>query len=231
MKIITTILTVAAFAGCGDNIKPNNDGPLGPMKDSGGIPAAPALGTQIDRMGRPAINTALNHAFDPVASSAGTAKDAYNADGSPGGWTQYAPQIAQNLAIIDVLDGMCGNQVLYNNSESGGGSAAPTSYGPLASILADDELYLDTTVGACDITTNDAHANYLSVEFYVVTGLPNSTCGGREPHNDVMATSYSALAIGITGFATDGSYKPAFSDGAPVHTDLSANFPYLGTPH
>jgi hypothetical protein len=234
MKIITTILTVAAFAGCGDNIKPNNDGPIGPMKDSGGIPAAPALGTQIDRMGRPAINTALNHAFDPNSATAGTGKDAYNADGSPGGWTQYAPQFAANLAVIDALDGMCGNQVLYNGSITGGGSAAATSYGTLASILSDDELYLDTSIDTCNITINNSNANYLSVELEVASAgsIVHTTCGGREPHNDVMATSYTALALGVGGFVTsDGSFLPMFSDGAPVHTDLSANFPYLGTPH
>ncbi|HEY1810779.1 MAG TPA: hypothetical protein VGG74_00395 [Kofleriaceae bacterium] len=234
MKIITTILTVAAFAGCGDNIKPN-DAPIGPMKDSGGgIPAAPALGTQIDRMGRPAINTALNHAFDPVASSAGTAKDAYNADGSPGGWTQYAPQFAANLAVIDALDGHCNNQVLYNGSISGGGSATATSYGTLASILSDDELYLDTSISACNITISNSNANYLAVELEVASAgsIIHTTCGGREPHNDVMATSYTALALGVGGFVTsDGSFLPMFSDGATAHTDLSTDFPYLGTPH
>jgi hypothetical protein len=242
MKIITTILTVAAFAGCGDNLKPN-DAPVGPGSDAGGIPAAPALGVQIDRMGRPAINTALNHAFDPTKTAANAAKDAYNADGSPGGWMQYAPQFAANLAVIDALDtgipegsgvGGCGNQVLYNGSISGGGSAAATSYGTLASILTDDELYLDTTIDNCDITIADSHANYLSVELEVASAgaIVHTTCGGREPHNDVMATSYTALAIGVGGFTTaDGSFKPALSDGATVHTDLSANFPYLGTPH
>ena len=62
---------------------------------SGGFPAAPALGAQIDRLGRPAINTVLNHGFDGSASSAGAAKDAYNADGSPGGWLQYVPRVRE----------------------------------------------------------------------------------------------------------------------------------------
>src|SRR5438045_6193332 len=47
--------------------------------DGGGPPAPPALGAQIDRMGRPAINTALNNTFNADAASKGKAKDAYNA--------------------------------------------------------------------------------------------------------------------------------------------------------
>jgi hypothetical protein len=234
MKIISMIVTVTAFAACGDNIKPNSgsDGGSGSGSGSGSanIPPVPALGTQVDRLGRPAINTALNHGFDPDAASAGSAKDAYNADGSPGGWSQYAAQFASNLAIIDALDGVCGNQVLYNNSLGGGGSATATSYGELASILADDELYMDTKIGTSDV--GSAHVNYLSIELEVASegGLVHTTCGGRDPNNDVMATTYSAIAIGETGFTLPG-FAPKLSDGATDHTDLTADFPFLGEPH
>ncbi len=35
---------------------------------------------------------------------AATAKDAYNQDGSPGGWGQYVPEFMRNLAVLDALD-------------------------------------------------------------------------------------------------------------------------------
>jgi len=235
MKTLSLFLAVAAFAGCGDNLKVNGTDGGNTHSDGGGTPAVPQLGTEIDRMGRPAINTALNHGFDATAA-AGTAKDAYNADGSPGGWSSYAAQFAANLAILDSLDtGLgagygCGNQALYNGNVSGGGSAAATSYATLAGILTDDELNLDTSIGVCDLATS--HSNYLSVEFAVVTTVTNTTCGGRAPTNDVMATSYTLLAIGIAGFSVDGKFTPGFSDGATVHADVSNdNFPFLGTPH
>jgi hypothetical protein len=231
MRILSMLATVVMFGACGDNIKPKMDAP--PAPSDAGVPAVPALGVQIDRMGRPAVNTALNNPFNPTGSGS-AAKDAYNADGSPGGWSQYAPLFAGNLAILDALDtglgtnGGCGNQALYNNGQ--GGAANPQSYAALAGILADDELNLDTSMGMCNIS--DSNQNYLSVEFAVVIGLPNTVCGGRDPLNDVMATSYTLLAIGIAGFALDGKFTPAFSDGATVHADVDdQTFPFLGAPH
>src|ERR1700689_1884549 len=110
MKIISMLVAVTALAACGDNIKPNSGGDAGSGSGSGrgsaGTPAGPQLGTQIDRLGRPAVNTALNHGFDANPATAGAAKDAYNADQSPGGWMQYAAEFAKNLAVIDALDGV-----------------------------------------------------------------------------------------------------------------------------
>jgi Domain of unknown function (DUF4331) len=236
MKIISMVVAVTAFAACGDNIKPNSGGDAGSGSGSGsgsniGTPAVPQLGTQIDRLGRPAVNTALNHGFDANAATAGAAKDAYNADQSPGGWSQYTTQFAANLAIIDALDGVCGNQVLYNTVLAGGGSASAQSYVELASILADDELYLDTQIGASD-SGAPSHVNYLAIELEVASGgvIAHTTCGGRDPNNDVMATTYTALAIGVTGFNMT-TFAPALTDGATVHTDLTADFPFLGEPH
>jgi hypothetical protein len=235
MKIISMLVAVTAFAACGDNIKPNSGGDAGSGHDggsgSGGVPPVPQLGTQIDRLGRPAVNTALNHGFDPNPATAGAAKDAYNADGSPGGWMQYAPEFAKNLAVIDALDGTCGNQVLYNGMLGGGGPANAQSYLELASILADDELYVDTGDKVSD-SGPPAHVNYLAIELEVASGgaLVHTTCGGRDPNNDVMATTYSALAIGQMGFNQE-TFAPLLSDGATDHADLTADFPFLGQPH
>lgn len=251
---LLSILSVAAIAACGDNLKvpvdATHDTGANPDAFCSNCPAVPTLGAQIDRMGRPAINTALNHGFDPTAA-AGTAKKAYNEDESVGTWAaSYAPAFMVNLPLIDVLDtGLtctngtctpnaastpgdgCGDQVLFNMSPTGGGTPAANSYGALATILADDQLYLDTSKGVCDIPTT--HQNYLAVEFNVVTMLPNQVCGGRAPTNDVIDTSYTVLAMGINGFnATNGMFTPAFGDGVGPHADVDiTTFPFLGAPH
>ena len=244
--ILLTVLTSIAAINCGDNLKVTNDGGNHGSDGGGsgsGFPAAPAIGLQIDRLGRPAINTALNHGFDGTAA-AGSAKDAYNQDGSPGGWvTAYTVEFMKNLAILDALntglhcvsgactgsatENGCGDQVEYNGTVTGGGSAAPTSYQMLGGLLANDQLFLDTSKTMCDIPTN--HQNYLAVEFGVLTSS-NNTCGGRDPLNDVIDTSYAALAIGLQGFALD--FTPAFGDGVGPHTDVTdTTFPFLGAPH
>ncbi|HSD87409.1 MAG TPA: DUF4331 family protein [Kofleriaceae bacterium] len=262
MKNMIKLLAITvALAACGDNkglpdAHPRPDGPPADAQCSN-CPAAPTLGTQIDRMGRPAVNTLLNRAFEPPTAGQGTAKDAYNADATASGWvTAYAPEFMKGLGMIDSLDtGFCGNgicelgetgtdipatacaadcaaaetgtiatacanQTLYNGGQ--GSTPMTTSYQTLASILASDELYLDTTKTIC--------AFYLAVEFGVATGN-HTTCGGRAPEYDVVDFSLSALAIGINGFSTDGMFTPKFSDGAPKHTDYLSAFPYLGEPH
>jgi hypothetical protein len=205
--------------------------------DGPSIPPKPGRGAQIDRMGRPAINTALEHVFDLSGTSKGAAKDAYNQDVTPAGWSGYVNEFAKNLGVYDSVDsGLtctsgtcmasaangCGNQVLYNGTVAGGGSPMATSYSTLAGVLADDRLYLDTTKSACSY--------YLAIEFGAVTGLGNTTCGGRTPTYDVVDFSYTLLTAGIAGF--DVNFTPALGDGVGVHSDVSnVAFPFLGPPH
>ncbi len=242
-------LAAVPLLDCGDNAgQPDAFTKKDAGSGSGMIPPPPALGAQIDRMGRPAINTALDHAFDPSVASKGAAKDTYNQDTAIASWgTTYVAGkdlFAYNLGLIDAVDGGlgcvdgtcaghvgsggCGNQVLYNGVLTGGGTAAAGSYTTLAAILADDELYLDTTKGTCGL--------YLAVEFGFASTLGNQTCGGRAPSYDVMGASYTALAIGLTGFKTsDGSFTPFINSavtGVSPHADTSdAAFPFLGAPH
>ena len=190
--------------------------------DAGGFPQLPALGTnQIDRMGRAAINTALNHAFDPTAA-AGTAKNAYNQDQNISGWvTSYTPQFAGNLAVLDALHtgelsdggGGCGDQPFFDPLAD----AAAPGYVGLASLLANDTLYLDTSATTC--------TTYLAVELEAAGVIPLSThdCGGRKPASviagttiyDVISTTYSVA----TGLPNDGLT-------APTKTS-SSTFPYF----
>jgi hypothetical protein len=282
MKTIK-LLAIAAVAllGCGDNKQVTDAGPRDSTADAycSNCPAAPTIGAQIDRMGRPAVNTALNHGFDVTAASE-PAKKAYNEDSSRANWGTNVPEFMVNLAIVDVLDtGVCGNGICETGEQNAAGTGqctvdcttagqvggvcgnasceigetntncaadcptvgqigtastngcgnqalytsppAATSYGSLATLLSQDELYLDTGKTSCLF--------YLAVEFGVVTGGGNSTCGGRTPEYDVIDYSFSMLAMGLKGF--DTQLQPLVKDGAPKHDDLLTEFPYLGAPH
>lgn len=96
---------------------------------------------QIDRMGRPAINTAL---IDLLASTG--KKNAYNAASDPATWAgQFQAEMASNLAALDTLDGVVGNALL-----------PPAT---LASVLVDDRLIVDAGNPSCGA--------YLAVELGV----------------------------------------------------------------
>lgn len=254
MKTINLLAVAAALLlGCGDNkTAPDARVRDGMMTDTPIVfPAAPTVGAQIDRMGRAAVNTALNHGFDTTATAV-TNKKAYNEESSKTQWLAPARvgEFMSNLAIIDVLDtgvcnngicelgetnancdddcavgqvgagNGCGNQVLY--TPAGGGGPSPTSYQSLAGLLAEDELYLDTSKATC--------AFYLAVEFGVATGGGNTTCGGRAPQYDVIDFSFSMLAMGLKGFSA--SFVPQVQDGVAAHADVSPTaFPFLGAPH
>lgn len=220
--LATSLLSVAVLQGCGSDTtgtggsttstSSTGDTSSSTSTGTGGTsanPPAPKLGTQMDRFGRPAINTALNHSFDAVAASAGAAKDAYNQDSDPSKWSANAPEFAKNLAILDSLDTKCGNQLLATVVLDA------KRYGGLAGALADDRLYVDTSAAAC--------TTYLAVEANATGILPNTDCGGRKLSFDVIDVSYSALAAGaLTGVG----------DGVAADADVNGTaFPYLAGPH
>jgi len=64
-------------------------------------------------------------------------------------------------------------------------------YDALASVLADDQLYIFSDRGNCGV--------YLGAEAEVVGELPpgDGGCGGRTLDDDVIDRSYSVLAAGI----------------------------------
>ena len=176
-------------------------------------PAKPALGaTQIDRMGRAGVNTALTDPFDIVQGmTPNQVKDAYNALSDPSTWaSQFKGNIATNLAILDSLDTVCGNQLLA------GGTATAGRYDTLASVLADDRLYVRTDRTTC--------TTYLGVEANAV-GIANDDCGGRTPLYNTIDVTYSALAIGQFSGVTNGFTSD--SEGSPNAT----TFPFLGAPN
>jgi len=194
--------------------------------DSGGNPAPPTLGAQLDRIGRPAINTVGSKTFDK--NKRDMAENAYNIDSNPAQWgTNHAADIAADLAILDALDAPdptgCGNQVAVGKS-NGNMVKAMGAYDFLAGILADDRLRLFTGGdGTCGL--------YLAVEANAL-GVANMNCGGRTPVDDVITESYSLLSG-----AFDFTKMPPFlfSDGIPVDpalkTSFGAGFPFFAAKH
>ena len=183
----------------------------------GGNPPPPTLGQQIDRMGRAGVNTALTDPFNTNATmTPDQVKDAYNASRDPSTWaTAWAPTIAKNLAILDGLDRVCGNQLIAKPAP--GGTVPPDRYMPLANVLADDQLYVNTNSGAC--------TTYLAVEANATNVIPNNDCGGRTPLYNTIDVTYSLLAIGMPSGVTNG-----------ITSDVDGNanttsFPFLGNPN
>lgn len=265
MKTTIKILAVAALAlaACGDNkavvdasVKMDARPDTAYCAD---CPPAPSLGAQIDRMGRPAINTALNNGFNGDATAAQAAKKTYNENSMPSTWQTIVPEFMKNLAIIDALDtGFCGNGLceLGEANAAGGGNVAcaadcPTAaqVGTITTACGNQALYNNGMGGAPVANSYQALAGvlsddqlyldtskgtcafYLAVEFGVVIAQPNSTCGGRAPNYDVIDFTLSLGAVGLLGFSTDGMFTPDLRDGAVAHADVTQTFPFLGPPH
>lgn len=203
IRLTLLALTVGAAACGGDDDTNNNTNNTNNLQ----IPSRPALGTQIDRNGRPGITTAL---ISPLAEDTprGMDRDAYNAAGRSE-WSSYAAGIAASLAVYDSLDTVCGNQVLA------GPDAVAGRYDTLAGALADDRLYVDTSKSSC--------GQYLAVELNATGVIPNDDCGGRALDYDVIDTTYSALAIGAPTGVGDGVDA---DDGSHSNTA----FPFLAAP-
>ena len=179
-------------------------------------PPPPPLGAiQIDRMGRAGVNTALTNPFfrESVASEESQHEmivDAYNAAHDPSQWVaMFSSLITPNLAILDGLDGVCGNQVLAGPAPVAG------RYTALANILADDQLYVNTASGTCN--------QYLAVEANAI-GIANTDCGGRTPLENTIDVTYSVVAVGALTGVTNGITSDA--DGT---ASLTA-FPFLDRP-
>lgn len=205
-----------AAAGCGDDSTASTmDMATSPF------PAAPTIGsTMLDRMGRAGVNTALTDPFFTDKTMHDAKEDAYN-KAPPSMWPSFADQFATALAVYDGLDGICGNQPLYDDSKADGGAAG--AYGTLAGILANDQLLLDTRVATCDPTKN-----YLAVEVGVITGGAPASCGGRTPLDDAIDVTYAAVSGGILSGVAVVNGVTADGDGANAAT--LSSFPYLGAP-
>lgn len=170
---------------------------------SGGDDDSGDLGRQIDSMGRAAINTALVNTFEADAIR-GAAEDVYNATGNFNR-AGYRDEMAKQLAVYDALAGTCGDNPLTNRASAAPADGLATGanrYDFLATVLADDHLYLNSNSGGAVVNQCN---QYLSAELGVVgvTGL-EADCGGRTPNHDTIQTTYSAVAIGAAVGVDDG---------------------------
>ena len=210
-SVAATAIALALF-GCSSSSTPSMNNPTDSGSPSDGSPATspppPALhATQVDRMGRPAVNTALTAPFQADTTKQGMTKDAYNADSVVSHWSTYVTEIEGNLAILDGLDTVCGNQAAF-------GALGNPGYTTLATILANDQLWVDTSQSTC--------TTYLGVELHAL-GATGPDCGGRTLTENTIDETYSLLAIGKPSGVTSGITTPA---SAP-----SSTFPYMAAPH
>jgi hypothetical protein len=168
----------------------------------------PELGDRIDRAGRPAIGAALISTFTADADTKRKDTADYNAAGLSN--PAFTATMKTSLGILDGLDGNCGNQLLADQDP------AKDRYAPLAKVLLDDQLYLNS---------ERPGSVYLGVEAEAIKAvMPGQGAGGaRQPGDDVVARSYSVLAAGALGGIDDGVDK---DDTTPD----PATFPFLAPP-
>jgi hypothetical protein len=257
---LALVLLPLALGACGDDtvgadfasthdfavqldLEPADDGGV----DGGTVafPAPPTLGAQIDRFGRPGINTALTDPFwddgTQTLDQHHARQDAYNASADPTAWASLVLDTTQNLSVLalfekylavyDSLDGNsdgapttgtttgCGNQLAFD---------ATTGYATLATVLANDQLWVNTDSGTC--------AGYLSFEAATLTSTTPTDCGGRTPLYDVIDVTYSALANGafVTAGCDTGTSSCTLGDGVAADADSSPStttFPFLEEVH
>ncbi len=171
----------------------------------------PSLGAQIDRAGRPGMNLFANSTFEAAASTRDAARDAYNQDADPAGWDAHVAAFEATLAVWDGIDTICGNQLLAD-----GAVMTPARYAELATMLADDRLYLKTDATEC--------TTYLGVEANSI-GATNADCGGNKVQYDAVDYTYTLVVTGgLDGSIGDGSILS--NDAVPDTT-----FPYLLAPN
>lgn len=164
---------------------------------------------QIDRAGRPLTGNALLGTLD-TAEASDRMKEAYNA-AAPADAERFAAEIAKNLGLYDGFDGTCGNQLLA------GPAASPERYLPLARLLADDRLWINSGATTC--------TQLFAVELAALGGRAAlaSDCGGRAP-------SYNGVTVyrSLLNDATNDSVEDGVARDEREHSD--ADFPFLAPP-
>lgn len=205
----------------------------------GGIPARPEPLAQIDRMGRPAINTALTDTFvignDTTGAIEGVsaddtraaAQDAYNADGSENDWDVSFGTFAANLAVLDALDTGVGglSNVDACGNQPGAGTQTTTGerYALVAGVLANDRLWVNTAGEGCSAADPGFGSGYLALEAAALGGGETTACGGRRPIDDTIDVTYTVVS---------GTFPTPFGDGIDAPSSNPGEvFPYMAPPH
>jgi hypothetical protein len=165
---------------------------------------------QLDRMGRPLTGNAL---LGTVATNdvSDKLKEQYNR-ATPATAAQFVPEIEKSLGLYDAFDGKCGNQLLASREAEGS-----TRYRALASLLADDRLWINSASNVCTelFAVERAHLNGESALA--------KDCGGRTPNVSAANVYRSLLVDGTPASVDDG-----LSHDEREHSD--AKFPFLASP-
>lgn len=170
---------------------------------------------QIDRAGRPLTGNALLGTI--AAEEASNAlKEQYNA-ATPATSTRFIPEIEKALGLYDAFDGTCGNSLL-----SGRGAASPGRYRALATLLADDRLWVNSASAVC--------TQLFAVERAHLAGARAlaSDCGGRTPLYDAVDTYRSLLVNGAAVGVDDGVARDEREHSSSVFPFLAAPDPTSG---
>ncbi|NID16379.1 DUF4331 family protein [Luteibacter yeojuensis] len=148
-------------------------------------------GGRVDRMGRPLTGNALLAPLAPDAVS-DRLKERYNR-AEPATSRQFVPDIQRSLGLYDGYDGVRGNQWLADR-----GAPMGARYKRLATLLADDRLWVNSTAHAC--------TQLFAVELVALSGRHDlaADCGGRTPTYDAVNVYRSLLAAGDTHTIDDG---------------------------
>lgn len=163
---------------------------------------------RIDRMGRPLTGNALLRTLAPP-ETAEALKTQYNR-ATPAASDAFVGEIEKSLALYDGFDGECGNAWL---ADAEGG---PSRYLPLATLLADDRLWVNGASGTC--------TELFAVERAALSGRRDlaGDCGGRTPNLDAMDAYRALLVNGTTSGVSDGVDQDEVGAGA--------TFPFLAAP-
>lgn len=164
---------------------------------------------QIDRAGRPLTGNAL---LAPLAADVGDRlKEAYNR-ATPATSARFVADIQKSLALYDGYDGHCGNQLLYQADVD-----ADVRYLALATLLADDRLWIDSGSRRC--------TQLFGVELAQLAGRKDAEgdCGGRTPNYDAANVYRSLLVDGTTTGVDDGLHHDEREQSDRV-------FPFLAAP-
>jgi hypothetical protein len=180
----------------------------GPMLAVWGATVGPQ--GQIDRAARPLTGNALLATLGSDAES-DALKERYNR-ATPATSGAFVPEIAKGVALYDGFDGRCGDDLLVDRK------APPARrYWPMATLLADDRLWLNSRSSTC--------TQLFAVERAALAGeaAMAGDCGGRSITYDAVNVYRSLIANGTTAGIDDG-----------VHADEKVHsiavFPFLTAP-
>jgi hypothetical protein len=191
--------------------KPSRMEPSPAKATKGKNPMMPTLGVQIERTARPLIKNGL--VGGPLApdSVSNRRKESYNRVARTG-WAQFAANIEETLGLYDGFDGICGNQWLADPKAN-----AIARYQPLAKVLADDRLWINSASTVC--------TQFLAVELtaFATPGALSGDCGGRTPNYDASNIFRSLLTNGTAVGVDDGLKRDD-----KVHS--TTDFPFLAAP-